>query len=68
MGGVRMIIMELHTFFDKNIDYIRMNDDFDIREIILHQNNKKSLFINKKDVIALAKSFGLIIYEKEVNL
>jgi len=63
-----MQVMTLHNFYDTGVEKVIMDGICDNREIVLKDDNDGSLLINKNDVIALAKEFGLIVYEKNSNL
>lgn len=62
-----MIIMQLHNWFDDDVDSVRWDEHKDIIEIILKETNEGSLLLSKGDIIALAKEFNLIVYDKNSN-
>ena len=66
-GGF-MKVMTQHEFFDEEVEFVLMADFEEIREIVLCESFEGSLLINKADVIALAKEFGLIVYEHDASL
>lgn len=62
-----MRVMENHKWSDSDVEYVRTNDNnFDVREIVISCSEWFS--IHKKDVVALAKEFGLVVYEKDSSL
>ena len=63
-----MEVMENHDFFDEDVEKVTNNGHENNREIVLRPGNDSSLLINKEDVIALAKEFGLIVFDKNSRL
>ena len=63
-----MRVMTLHEWFDDDIEYVEWSGHRDNREIGIKESNEGALIINKQDVIALAKEFNLVVYEKDSNL
>ncbi len=63
-----MIAMTVHEWFDDNVKDVLWSGHKDNRAIMLKENNDSALLINKSDVIALAKEFGLVVYEKDASL
>lgn len=66
-----MIVMKEHDWFDDDIKDIRREDGDDFAIIIKHDygfDNGLATSIHKKDVIALAKEFNLIVFEKDSQL
>ena len=63
-----MQVMTLHEFFDTDIEMVLMGGHPDVREIVLREGKEGSLLISKQDAIALAKDFGLVVYEKAASL
>ena len=62
-----MQVMTLHEFFDTDVEKVVMHTA-ETREIVLAETNEGSLLINKDDAIALAKDFGLVVYDKAASL
>jgi len=62
-----MKIMEHWDWVDDDVEYIQTTENTDTREIIL-KDGCEALLIHKDDVIALAKEFNLVVYEKDSNL
>lgn len=62
-----MEVMTNHKFHDEDVERVfwRTYGHEDNREIIL---KSCSLIINKKDIIAFAKEFGLLVFEKDSAL
>lgn len=63
-----MQVMTLHKFFDNDIKKVMFEGHGNNREIVLKRHDHGAILINKEDVIALAKEFSLIVYEKDSNL
>ena len=63
-----MIVMSNHDFLDNDIEKVIWDEEKEVREIVLSKNNEGSLFISKEDAVALAKDFGLLLFEKDSNL
>jgi len=63
-----MQVMTLHDFYDSDVEKVIMDGISDNREIVLKNENEGSLLISKNDVIAFAKEFGLVVYEKNSDL
>jgi hypothetical protein len=63
-----MQVMTLHEFFDKDVDKVLWEGHENNREIVFKQHNHGAILINKEDVVALAKEFNLIVYEKNASL
>ena len=57
-----MKVMESHEWHDDDVEGVLFEGHEDNREILLGHNNEGALIINIKDVIALAKEFGLVVY------
>ena len=62
-----MKVMANHKWYDGDIDVFMWDHDDDIRELILLADTQ-SLNISKNDVIALAKEFGMVVYNRDDNL
>ncbi|VAW38928.1 hypothetical protein MNBD_GAMMA01-1318 [hydrothermal vent metagenome] len=62
-----MKVMTLHNFFDTDVEKVVMYIP-GTREIVLVKSNKGSLLVNKDDIIALAKEFDMVIYDKDASL
>ena len=62
-----MKVMTLHAFFDTDVEKVVMHIP-ETREIVLSETNEGSLLINRDDIVALAKEFGLIVYDKDASL
>lgn len=63
-----MEVMSLHSFFDDDIEKVLWSGHENNREIVFKRHDHGTLLINKEDVIALAKEFGLVVYESGANL
>lgn len=65
-----MEVMTLHDWFDPDIKGVAWEGPASqVREIVLQENNLKgSVLLNKEDVVALAKEFGLVVYPKGADL
>ena len=66
-----MRVMTLHEWFDDDVEYVEWvewSGHWDKRKIGIKNSNEGALIINKQDVIALAKEFNLVVYEKDSNL
>jgi hypothetical protein len=63
-----MIVMTLHKFFDDDVDYVLFDCNENNRELVFKRQDHGSLLLNKEDVVALAKEFNLVVYEKDTNL
>ena len=59
-------VMAMHPWVDEDIVKVIQHDI--LREIVFADDNDGSIIINKADVIALAKEFGLVVYNKDSNL
>ena len=66
--GDGMEVMTLHKWYDEDVKKVLWGGHKDNREIVLKDNNEGSLLINKRDIIALAHEFDLIVYPKDANL
>jgi hypothetical protein len=55
-----------HTFIDDDVDGVSWQV-YDVIEIGL-KDGADALILNKKDVVALAKEFHLVVYEKGSEL
>jgi len=64
---VIMQVMTLHKWFDEDVEQVLWEGHINNREIVL-RDKTEALLINKEDVIALAKEFGLVVYEAGSNL
>ncbi len=66
-----MQVMSNYEFFDKDVEKVLYNVEIganeEIREIVFKDEDHVSLNITKQDVIALAKEFGLVVYECNAN-
>ena len=62
-----MIVMTNHQWFDSDVDKVLFEAHEDNREIIF-VGAIMNLIISKNDVIALAREFGLVVYEKDAAL
>jgi len=64
-----MEVMTTHKFFDEDVEKVIYSVEIgmskDVREIVL---KGISLLINKDDAVALAKEFGLLVFEEESKL
>ena len=63
-----MRVMTLHKFFDDDVDYVLFDCNENNRELVFKRQDHGSLLLNKEDVVALAKEFNLVVYEKDTNL
>ena len=63
-----MEVMTLHKWHDEDVEKVLWEGHEDNREIILKNNNESALVINKRDVVALAHEFNLVVYPKDANL
>lgn len=59
-----MKVMQNHDFFDGDIEKVLMSGHDEVREIVLSDTNEGSIVFSKDDVIALAKEFNLLVFEK----
>lgn len=66
--GENMEVMTLHKWFDVDVEKVLWEGHENNREIVLKENNEGALIINVKDVIALAKEFGFVVYHKDASL
>ena len=67
-NGAYMQVMQNHVFCDGDVDRVVLNfTDDNSREIFLDANTG-SLILSKQDVIALAKEFSLVVFERDANL
>ena len=62
-----MQVMTNHDWFDSDIGKVIMDGNRDLREIVLN-NGDQAILLSKDDAVALAKDFGLIVYERNTNL
>ena len=62
-----MRVMKEYTFYDADIEKVIMQTS-QTREIVLKKDSENALVITKKDVIALAKEFDMIVYDKDSAL
>ncbi len=62
-----MEVMTLYEFHDKDIERVLMHIT-ETREIVLTKENSGALLLDKNDVIALAKDFNLVVYDKDSSL
>ena len=62
-----MQVMSNHQWKDPDIEQVLFEGDENNREIDFKES-VEAFVINKQDVIALAKEFGLIVFEKESQL
>ena len=60
-----MKVMTLHDFFDADIEKVLWESHDNIREVVLSSNNDGAVLISKEDIIAFAKEFNLIVFEKD---
>lgn len=63
-----MEVMTTHDFFDCDIEKVLWNGHKDNRELVLDKSNSGAIIINKKDIIAFAKEFDLVVFEKSSKL
>jgi len=67
-----MKVMTNYKFYDNDVEKVLHSVEVgmhkEVREIVFKQKDHGSLLINKEDVIALAKEFGLIVYEYDGHL
>jgi len=64
-----MEVMTNHDWFDTDVEKITLSGHRDTREIILRNNNCKfTFYINKQDVIELAKELELTVYPEDAVL
>lgn len=60
-----MEVMSLHEFFDDDVEKVLWEGNENNREIVFKRHDHGAILINKEDVIALAKEFNLVLYEKD---
>ena len=60
-----MKVMTNHQFFDEEVQKVNCNYGDNVREICLDTG---SLLLNRKDVIALAKEFDLVVFDRDDQL
>ncbi len=60
-----MYAMTNHKFFDEDVEKVLDDAHPNVRELVLKEC---ALLIHKDDVIALAKEFDLIVFNKESAL
>jgi len=63
-----MNVMTGHEFFDDDIEKVTWTGNEDLREIVLNSSAENSLIISKTDIIAFAKEFDLIVFDKGSKL
>lgn len=63
-----MEVMSLHKFFDEDVEKVLWRGHEDNREIVFKGHDHGAMLINKGDVVALAKEFNLVVYEKNASL
>lgn len=63
-----MEVMTNYKFFDEDVERILWEEHKDIREIVLKPTCEGALLISKEDIIALAKEFCLVVYERDSAL
>lgn len=63
-----MQVMTNHEWFDDDVEMVLMNGHADNREIVFKPTFENAFVMNKRDVIALAKEFGLTVYEADAAL
>lgn len=63
-----MEVMTLHKWHDEDVEKVLWEGHDDNREIVLKESNENAIVINKRDVIALAHEFNLVVYQKGANL
>ena len=63
-----MQVMTNHEFFDSDVSKVMWEGHENNREIVFKGHDHGALLINKEDVIALAKEFNLVVYEKDASL
>jgi len=66
--GEKMEVMTLHEWHDDVVEKVLWEGHEDNRKIVLKEPNEGVLVINKRDVIALAFEFNLVVYKKGSNL
>lgn len=63
-----MQVMTTHEWFDEDIERVLWESHKDVREIVLKLSNEGAILITKDDVIALAKEFKLVVYDRDASL
>jgi len=60
--------MTLHEWHDEVVEKVLWEGHEDKRQIFFKGDTTGSLVINKRDVIALAHEFDLVVYPEDANL
>jgi hypothetical protein len=67
-----MKVMTNHSWFDDDVKCVDYDpgggQNPELRSLIFKDSFEGELLIHKNDVVALAKEFDLVIYEKDSNL
>lgn len=63
-----MQVMTEYDFFDGEIECVRAEGHEDVRKIVIQPSNEGSILVTKEDIVAFAKEFGLVVYEKSSAL
>lgn len=63
-----MRVMSYHAWFDDDVEKVLWEGHENNREIVFKHHNHGAMLINKEDVIALAKEFDLLVFEKKSRL
>jgi hypothetical protein len=63
-----MKVMEKHQFHDEDVREVLWEGHKDNREIVFKSHDIGAFVISKRDAIALAKEFDLVVYESGANL
>lgn len=63
-----MKVMSHYKFWDSDVVGVRQDGPAHVREIVLKEENESSVLISKSDVIALAKEFDLVVFDKAAQL
>ena len=62
-----MELMESHIWFDSDVERVMAGID-EGRIEICFKKEVEAILVSRNDAIALAKEFGLVVYEKDSNL
>jgi len=64
-----MQVMTLHKWYDVDVESVSYNNANDlVREIAFKSLDDFALLLHRDDVIALAKEFELVVYNKDAAL
>lgn len=63
-----MQVMTLHNWFDEDVEAVRYDGDESVREIQFKSQEDFAFLLNRDDVIALAKEFELVVYNRDAAL